>query len=452
MIPFAVRWLLRSIFAELSRIDRYHGRYINHLQSLVNGATLNIGDVNALADTMRADFKALSGHTGLILDLLHGYLNEPPASGHFHKKQTLYRFKTGKLPESLHLLIADQVLPVLEGLNDACNKVLHKVTDAKSKIVSEDSRLHNYYGSLRNLQQALQQAMDACVLLKAEINPKQGIARWALRHSETLTDVSMNAAPIHIGRQFEREIITPTFATILTSATLQSLGSFRRFSEQLCLYQKDGVQFLVVESPFDYSKAEVVTFKSLPEPNFNNEQQHTQAILKRFAKDIEGHNAALMLFASRRQMAAFVAALPHTLQKEALIQYSAPRDSLIRGHKQRIDSGKRSILIGCQSFSEGLDLPADYLTWVGIAKLPFADVNCPIAAAESEFITAQGLHPFALIALPDASRRLIQCVGRLMRSQECHGQVVIYDSRLQTKSYGKQLLQCLPAMRRRVEA
>ena len=439
-------------FAELSRIDRYHGRYINHLQSLVNGATLNIGDVNGLADTIRADFKALSSHSSLILDLLHGYLDEPAERGHAVRKTRLHRFEAGKLPESLQLLIADQLLPVLEGLNDACNKVLNKVTDAKSKVISDDSRLHNYHGSLRNLQQALQHAMDACVLLKAEINPKQGIARWALRHSETRTDVSMNATPIHIGRQFEREILTPNFATILTSATLQSLGSFRRFSEQLCLYQKDGVQFLVIESPFDYSNAEVVTFKSLPEPSFNNEQQHTRAILKRFSDDIKGHNAVLMLFASRRQMDAFVEALPRALQKDALVQYSAPRDSLIRDHKKRIDQGQRSILIGCQSFSEGLDLPAEYLTWVGIAKLPFADVNCPIAAAESEFIAAQGLHPFALIALPDASRRLIQCVGRLMRSQSCHGQVVIYDSRLQTKTYGKQLLQCLPAMRQKVIA
>lgn len=441
-------------FAELSRIDRYHGRYINHIQSLVNSTPLSVGDVNLLADTMRADFKALSGHCSLAIDLVGAYLNQPDAAkkGASLATSTSYRFEAGALPQGLHQLIGEQLMPVLEGLNDACNKVLGKVTEGKSKVISDDSRLHNYYGSLRNLQQSLQQALDACVLLKSDINPKQGIARWVMRHSETRTDISLNATPIQIGRQFERDIVTPTFATIFTSATLQTLGNFRRFSEQLCLYQKDGVQFLVVESPFDYSKAEVVTFKSLPEPHFKNEQAHTRAILQRVTTDLKGHSAALMLFASRRQMEAFADALPSALRDDALVQYSAPRDALIREHKRRIDSNKRSILIGCQSFSEGLDLPAHYLTWVGIAKLPFADVNCPIAAAESEFIAAQGLHPFALIALPDASRRLIQCVGRLMRSQECYGRVVIYDSRLQSKAYGKQLLKCLPAMRQRVVA
>ncbi|MCC5879573.1 MAG: ATP-dependent DNA helicase DinG [Idiomarina sp.] len=434
-------------FNELSSIDRFSGRLVNHIQSLVNGAQLSIGDVEALTQRMRDDFKNLASHAGLVIDLASGYLGDEPAS---RFKKPIHRFEQGQLPQSLHLLIADQLLPTLEGLHEACQKVLGKVTEAKSKTIADDSRLQNYHASIRNLAQGLDQAMQACVLLKSDVNPKHGIARWLVRHSDMRVDISLNATPIQVGRQFEREIVTPTFATIFTSATLQTLGNFRRFSEQLSLYQKDGVQFLVIESPFDYSKAEVVTFSNLPEPSFQNEAVHTKAIIKRFSKDVEEHQALLMLFASRRQMQAFADALPNSLKADALVQYSSTRDSLIREHKKRIDQGKRSLLIGCQSFSEGLDLPAEYLTWVGIAKLPFADVNCPIAAAESEHIAALGLHPFALIALPDTSRRLVQCVGRLMRSNACHGRVVIYDSRLQNKGYGKQLLSCLPPMRQRV--
>lgn len=434
-------------FSELSKIDKYSGRLLNHIQSLVNGAQLNVVDVNALTEQMRDDFKSLASHAGLVIDLAAGYLGDEPVTRY---KKPIHRFEEGQLPSSLHLLISDQMLPTLEGLHESCQKVLSKVTEAKSKIIADDSRLQNYYSSIRNLAQSIEQAMQACVLLKSEINPKYGIARWLVRHSDMRVDISLNATPIQIGRQFEREILTPTFATIFTSATLQTLGNFRRFSEQLSLYQKDGVAFLVVESPFDYSKAEVVTFRTLPEPSFKNEALHTAAILKRFLNDLDQHRAALMLFASRRQMQAFADALPVSIKEDTLVQYTGTRDSLIRTHKKRIDAGKRSVLIGCQSFSEGLDLPAEYLTWVGIAKLPFADINCPIAATESELITAQGLHPFAMIALPETSRRLVQCVGRLMRSQACYGQVVIYDSRLQTKGYGKQLLSCLPPMRQKV--
>lgn len=429
-------------FEQLAHIDRYHGRYVNHLQSLVNGADLNVVNIDEVAQTLRDDFKALAQHASLISDLAHGYLETEPT-------QRIFRFEQGRLPSALHMLISEHMLPTLEAIEQAIGKVLGKVTEAKTKTISEDSRLQNYFGALRNLHGSLTQAIEACALLRAEINPKQGIARWLVKRSDQRSDISLNATPIQVGRQFEREIITPTFATILTSATLQSLGNFKRFSEQLCLYQKDGVQFLVVASPFDYQQAEIITFKSLPEPQFSQEAKHTQSILRRFGKDLQSHRGALMLFASRRQMEAFCAALPAPLKADALIQYTSTRDNLIRTHKKRIDAGQRSILIGCQSFSEGLDLPGEYLTWVGIAKLPFADVNCPIAAAESEFVAALGLHPFALIALPDASRRLIQSVGRLMRSQSCHGQVVIYDSRLQTKGYGKQLLDALPPMRQR---
>ncbi|RUO33724.1 ATP-dependent DNA helicase DinG [Aliidiomarina soli] len=435
-------------FELLSKLDRNSGRLVNHIQSLVNGASLDVVNVDNLAVRMRDDFKLMSSAASQIIDCAHGYLGEARASAF---KKPVHRFEQGALPEQLQLLLSEQLQPALEGLNGACQKVNEKIKDAQEKAISDDSRLQNYLGSLRNLTQTVESALNACVLLKTEINPKQGIARWLTRHSDLRVDITLSATPIQVGRQFEREIVTPAFATIFTSATLQSLGSFRRFSEQLSLYQKDGVQFLVIESPFDYKKAQLVTYRDLPEPNFNNEAAHTSAMLKRFGNDIGEHKAALVLFASKRQMQSFVDKLPAALAADSLVQYTATRDSLVRRHKKRVDEGKRSILIGCQSFSEGLDLPGAYLTFVGIAKLPFADVNCPIAASESEFIEAQGLHPFAMIALPDASRRLVQCVGRLMRSQDCYGEVRIYDSRLQTKGYGKQLLNCLPPMLQRVE-
>lgn len=433
--------------ADLSALDRNSGRLISHLKSLVSGLQLSVGDMETLDKGMRDDIKSMASASNHLLLAADALLAGQPLT---QFKKPLHRFEGGQFPQSMLDTISEQLQPALDGLLQSTSRVLDKVKEKHEQAVADDSRLQNYLASCRNLQQQLQGALDACVILKAETNSKRGIAKWMLRHSANRIDVSLHATPLNVGTQFEREIVNPSFATIFTSATLQTLGNFKSFSQQLSLYPKDGVQFLVVQSPFDYTRAECLTFSQLPEPNFKNEEQHTKAILKRFASDLESHRAALMLFASRRQMQSFADALPKSLQPDALIQYSAPRDSLIRAHKKRIDSGKRSILIGCQSFSEGLDLPGEYLTFVGIAKLPFADINCPIAASESEFVEAQGLHPFSLIMLPDASRRLIQCVGRLMRSTECHGKVAIYDSRLQTKGYGRQLINCLPPMRHSV--
>lgn len=434
-------------FSLLSRLDRNSGRLLSHIKSLNSGAELGVVDIDDRTDSMRSDLKNLHVACGQVIEMADVLFDGQQATAY---KKPLYRFEQGGLPEALQELLGSHIQPALDGLMTHTEQLTAKIKDKQERVIADDPRLQSYLGSVRNLQQTLQTALDACVLLKAPVHARRGIARWLLRRSNNRVDVSLHAAPINVGRQFEREIVTPAFATVFTSATLQSLGNFRRFSEQLSLYQKDGVQFLVVESPFDYAKAECLTFRSLPEPSFSNEAAHTQALLKRFSEDTEGHDAVLMLFSSRRQMQAFSDALPASLKSSTLVQYSATRDSLIRTHKKRIKAGKRSILIGCQSFSEGLDLPAEYLTFVGIAKLPFADINCPIAASESEFLEAQGLHPFALIMLPDASRRLVQCVGRLMRSHDCYGRVVIYDSRVQTKSYGRQLLSCLPPMQQKV--
>lgn len=434
-------------FSLLSRLDHNSGRLLSHIKSLNSGAELGITDIDERTDSMRSDFKALNVACAQVIEIADSLFGDQAVTPY---RKPLHRFEQGALPDALLVLLGDHIQPALDGLMRHTEQVTAKIKDKQERAIADDMRLQNYLGSLRNLQQTLQAALDACVLLKAPVDARRGIARWLLRRSSNRVDVSLHAAPINVGRQFEREIITPSFATVFTSATLQSLGNFRRFSEQLSLYQKDGVQFLVVESPFDYAKAECLTFRTLPEPSFHNEAAHTSAVLERFADDIGEHKAILMLFSSRRQMQSFSDALPAPLKADAQVQYSATRDSLIRSHKKRVEAGKRSILIGCQSFSEGLDLPAEYLTFVGIAKLPFADINCPIAASESEFLEAQGLHPFALIMLPDASRRLVQCVGRLMRSHDCYGRVVIYDSRVQTKPYGRQLLNCLPPMLQRV--
>lgn len=140
---------------------------------------------------------------------------------------------------------------------------------------------------------------------------------------------------------------------------------------------------------------------------------------------------------------------PSGLKDFMKVQYTKPRAQIIVDHKADIDAGKKSLLIGVQSFSEGLDLPGEYLTFVGISKIPFSDhINDPLAASESDYITQKGGSAFMKISLPDASKRLIQSVGRLVRSVNCIGTVAVYDSRLLTKRYGSQLIDALPGFDR----
>ena len=143
--------------------------------------------------------------------------------------------------------------------------------------------------------------------------------------------------------------------------------------------------------------------------------------------------------------------LPAEVARLVLVQGDYSHAEIIRRHKERIDDKKGSVIFGLASFAEGVDLPGDYCRHVIIAKIPFAVPNDPIHEALSEWIENNGGKPFFEIALPDASLKLVQAAGRLLRTEQDTGKVTILDRRVVTKSYGRQLLDSLPPFRREIE-
>ncbi|MEC8081130.1 MAG: helicase C-terminal domain-containing protein, partial [Pseudomonadota bacterium] len=117
---------------------------------------------------------------------------------------------------------------------------------------------------------------------------------------------------------------------------------------------------------------------------------------------------------------------------------------ILESHKDAIDGDKGSLLFGLASFAEGVDLPGKYLTRVYIAKIPFAVPDDPVEATLAEWIQRRGGNPFMEITIPDASLRLVQATGRLLRSETDSGEIHILDKRLHTKRYGRQLINSLP--------
>ena len=131
-----------------------------------------------------------------------------------------------------------------------------------------------------------------------------------------------------------------------------------------------------------------------------------------------------------------------------MVQGSRSKQRLISQHKKRIDADQGSTIFGLASFAEGIDLPGKYCEHLVIAKIPFAVPTEPEEEAFAEWVEAKGGNSFRDISLADASMRLVQAVGRLLRSESDQGKVTITDVRLLTKSYGRQLLAALPPMRR----
>jgi len=141
-------------------------------------------------------------------------------------------------------------------------------------------------------------------------------------------------------------------------------------------------------------------------------------------------------------------ALPTEFAQRILLQGLQSKQKTLELHRSRIEQGKPSVLFGLASFAEGIDLPGILCEHVVIAKIPFAVPDEPVEATLAEWIKASGGNPFMQISVPDASLKLIQACGRLLRSENDRGTITVLDRRLLTRAYGKAILESLPPFSR----
>ena len=260
-------------------------------------------------------------------------------------------------------------------------------------------------------------------------------------------DIAINASPIQATEILRKQLWGSCYGAVITSATLRSLGNFNTLKRETGI--PDSAQFLSVAGAFNYAEAATLSVpKDCVEGNAIYE--HTDYITDNLADMVEKKAGTLVLFSSRRQMDEVFDRLETDLQKICLVQGKYSNREMVRLHKERVDQGKTSVLIGLASFAEGVDLPGDYCKHVIIAKLPFMVPDDPLHEALSELIEDKGGNSFFDIALPIASLRLIQVCGRLLRTESYTGTVTILDKRLITKRYGGQLIDALPPFRRQL--
>jgi len=203
------------------------------------------------------------------------------------------------------------------------------------------------------------------------------------------------------------------------------------------------IRALRIPSPFNY--AEIAQFEV---PKMDSDPRefdaHCDEVANMLPDLMASDVSALVLFTSWRQLNAVVKMLPDKLRDGLLIQGEAAKQVLIRDHRERVDAGEPSYLLGLASFSEGLDLPDDYCRHVIIVKLPFAVPDDPIDQAMAEWAEARGRNPFYEISVPDAALKLVQACGRLIRHENDHGKISMLDRRIVTQRYGQAILQSLP--------
>ncbi|MGQ0649836.1 MAG: helicase C-terminal domain-containing protein, partial [Gemmatimonadaceae bacterium] len=429
---------VQRLFARLERRGRgllpTLAQRLGTRKDLLSVASLDLVHAKLLPSTLAAREKG-----GLVFDLLDGVLDE--AGG-----------------PVLRLTSAFDDHPVWKvGLDAALEDLLRELTLMSDNLrlirerMESDERLLDVnaalLGELRGVARRLDLAGDA---LRQALRPsgKAKTVRWLeVRGKErnvVATSVPLDLAPILRDDLFRR-----VDTTIVTSATLATEGRFDFMKKRLGLTESDvEPEAAAHASPFDYrSQALLAVPIDIPAPNVDG-AAHLGAVVDAVEMLAQASSGGLfVLFTSHRDVREVARVLRERgfdRRLPFLVHGEDSRDALLR----RFRDARNAVLLGTASFWEGVDVPGDALRGLLLAKLPFRVPTEPLTAAHCEAIEARGGDAFQEYMIPHAALRLKQGFGRLIRTREDRGVVLLMDPRVASKRYGDDLLNGLPPAHR----
>lgn len=364
--------------------------------------------------------------------------------------EAVWLWEDGKIPDDLNTLVqntfitAQSVLKNVASLNDA----LSVARRDKEQDGAQIDRLSSEFGVfMARVEQIEAVWAQMATVMKDEKDPP--LAKWISRQFDDKLDYTFHASPISNAAMLANGLWQRAAGAVLTSATLQSLGNFNLLLQQTGLAWLPETTTLALQSPFNFAEQGELYLPPLA-ASPKDPAAHTDEVVKWLPKLIDDKAAigTLVLFTSRKQMNDVAFRLPENLLPFVLIQGEQSKAKLLEQHDLALKEGKPSIIFGLDSFAEGLDLPLEACVHVIIVKLPFSMPDNPIEKTQSRWIEKRGGKPFMEITVPEASIKLVQAVGRLIRTERDYGRVTILDNRVKTQRYGQQMLACLPPFKR----
>ena len=270
----------------------------------------------------------------------------------------------------------------------------------------------------------------------------EGMVRWGEAFSQSL---QLNATPLSVADIFRKQMGGHPRAWVFTSATLAVQGRFNHYQAELGLWDAETGFW---ESPFDYDRQAILYApQAMPEPN---SWGYTDAVVEAALPVLKAcGGGAFFLCTSLRAMRRTHELLQQFLEEEGLemplfLQGESGKNELL----ERFRRAGNGILVGSQSFWEGVDVRGEALSLVVIDKLPFAPPDDPVLSARIEEMNKAGRNAFVEYQLPRAVINVKQGAGRLIRTESDRGVLMICDPRMLNKPYGKRVWRSLPPMKR----
>jgi ATP-dependent DNA helicase DinG len=254
--------------------------------------------------------------------------------------------------------------------------------------------------------------------------------------------ITLSLLPFDISARFRALVDARRGAWIFTSATLSLGEEFGHFTGRLGIAE---CPTLRIDSPFDHERQSVLYLpERMPDPR---SADYVAAVIDTALPLIEASGGgAFVLFTSHRALSRGAELLRarwgETMTLKLFVQGEAPRERLL----EEFRNDGNAVLLGTASFWEGVDVKGEALRLVVIEKLPFASPDDPLVRARIEHLNATGANAFRDYQLPEAALALKQGAGRLIRSEDDYGAVVICDPRMVGRSYGRVFLAALPPM------
>lgn len=400
-----------------------------------------------LLATLPEALAALEPRLGEVFGLAHQLAELPEGAG---ESAQHHRFPMGEAPQALRDQAA-ALVPVFAEMSrtlESMADILRESLDPEKSTGLPREQAEAWLPLVALLHGRALEAHALWLAFAEQDDPAEPPrARWlTFERFQGEPDLLISASPVSAASTLARHLWGSCYGAVVTSATLTALGRFERLQERAGLANRYRYQRL--PSPFDYSRAVLSVPREAVDPG--NREAHEAAILD-FIGGLGADEAVLMLFSSRAQLRAVEKALPKSLVERVLAQDRLPKRELIERHRARVDKGQGSIIFGLASFAEGIDLPGAYLTHVVITRLPFAVPDDPVGATLAEWIESRGGNAFMRISVPDASIKLVQACGRLIRKEADQGRISLLDRRVLTRRYGCALLDALPPFVREID-